>query len=55
MRIHALPAVLISAGILGGILAMGYVWRRGSMIPAHLRADYFAGAATAWATGGTLP
>ena len=38
MGLNALPAALLATGILGGILAMVYVWRRGTIIPALLQA-----------------
>ncbi len=55
MRIHALPAALLAAEILGGILAMVYVRRRGPMIPALFQARYLAGAPIVWAIGMTHP
>ena len=51
MGFDALPGALLTAGILGGILAMVYVWRRGSMIPGLLQGMDLAGAPAAWATG----
>ena len=55
MGFDALPGARFTAGILGGILAVVYVWRRGSMIPGLLQEKYVAGAPAAWATGGKLP
>jgi Flp pilus assembly protein protease CpaA len=55
MGFDAPSSLRLTAGIRGGILAMVYVWCRGSMIPALLQGREVAGATAGRAMGMELP
>ena len=55
MGFDAPSSLLLAAGILGGVMGMIYLWRRGSMIPALLQGRHLAGAPVGWAMGMKLP